>query len=388
MPHTDLPDTALLDLLTGLVAVDSVNPGLDPTGPGEAAIAAYVLEWARAHGLAAELAGDPARPSVLIRTTATSAGPTLLLCGHLDTVGHGTMSDPTRPRIESGRMYGRGTYDMKGGLAAALVAAARLNDPGHHGSVVVAAVADEEHLSTGAEAVLDEVTADAAIVTEPTELIVTVAHRGFVWVEVVIDGVAAHGSRPQLGVDAIVAAGPVLTGLADLQRRLAEVVHPDLGPGTVHASFIHGGTEESTIPDRCTLVIERRTIPGERVDDVVTEIEQLLDTARSRTPGARFTARAIFDRDPMETLRDEPIVTAAQAARTQVIGTETACGGGSYWADSALITARGIPTILLGPAGEGAHAEVEWVDLESVCVTARILEETARRLASALPRHE
>ena len=274
---------------------------------------------------------------------------------------------------------------MKGGLAAALVAAARLNDPGHHGSVVVAAVADEEHLSTGAEAVLDEVTADAAIVTEPTELIVTVAHRGFVWVEVVIDGVAAHGSRPQLGVDAIVAAGPVLTGLADLQRRLAEVVHPDLGPGTVHASFIHGGTEESTIPDRCTLVIERRTIPA-NASTTWSRRSSSFSTPPDLALPARDSPRARSSTgDPMETLRDEPIVTAAQAARAQVIGTETACGGGSYWADSALITARGIPTILLGPAGEGAHAEVEWVDLESVCVTARILEETARRLASALP---
>ena len=375
-------DEDLRRLLEELIGIDSVNPGLDASGRGEARIADYVHRWAAGHGLAVERTGDPDRPSLIITTTGTAPGPALLLCGHLDTVGHGTMTDPVTPRLAGGHLHGRGAYDMKGGLAAALAAAARLNHPGYRGRVIVAAVADEEHLSAGAAAVLATVWADAAIVTEPTELTVAIAHRGFVWIEITVLGVAAHGSRPQLGVDAIVATGPVLTGIAGLQRRLAATGHPDLGPGTVHASLISGGLEESTIPDRCTLIVERRTIPGETAAQALAEIEAVLAAARSITPGATFRAQMVTERSPMETPRDAPIVRAALAAQQQVLGEPRPAGGVSYWADAALISAAGIPTILLGPAGDGAHAETEWVDLASVFTTARLLTTTAQIYAA------
>ena len=303
---TGADDDELVRLLEELVRIDSVNPGLDPGGPGELVIAGHVQQWATGHGLNVERAGDPARPSLIISTTRTGPGPTLLLCGHLDTVGHGTMTNPTTPRLADGRLHGRGAYDMKGGLAAALTAATRLNHPDHPGTVIVAAVADEEHLSLGAAAVLESVSADAAIVTEPTELSVAVTHRGFAWIEISVAGVAAHGSRPELGVDAIVAAGPVLTGLAGLQRRLAAVRHPDLGPGTVHASLISGGQDASTIPGRCTLLVERRTIPGEPASQALAEIEQILGPARLAMPAAAFSARVVAERSPLETPGTNP----------------------------------------------------------------------------------
>ena len=223
----------LLSLLTDLVAIDSVNPGLDSTGAGEAPLADHLATWCGERGLAVTRHGSPERPSLLISTTRGAPGPTLVLCGHLDTVGLAGMSEPLNPRIEGGRMHGRGTYDMKGGLAAALVAAARLDVPEHRGRVVVAAVADEENLSQGTEDVLASLSADAAVVTEPTELEVVTAHRGFAWLTVTAYGVAAHGSRPHLGVDAIVAMGPVLTGLAQLQTTSAPGATVRAGPETL-----------------------------------------------------------------------------------------------------------------------------------------------------------
>jgi acetylornithine deacetylase len=370
----------LLSLLTELVAIDSVNPGLDATGAGEAPLADHLETWCGERGLAVTRHGSPERPSLLISTTRGAPGPTLVLCGHLDTVGLAGMSEPLVPRIEGGRMHGRGTYDMKGGLAAALVAAVRLDVPEHRGRVVVAAVADEENLSQGMEDVLASLSADAAVVTEPTELEVVTAHRGFAWLTVTAYGVAAHGSRPHLGVDAIVAMGPVLTGLAELQTTLAKTAHPLLGPGTVHASLIEGGTEVSTIPDHCVLRVERRTLPGESGATVLAELDAVVDRAREAMPDARFEVTLDFQREPLETSADHPLVEAALDARGAVMGAASSPVGASFWADSALLASAGIPTILLGPIGEGAHADVEWVDLASVEQTAQILCSIAERL--------
>jgi acetylornithine deacetylase len=261
-----------IDLLKELVAIDSQNPSLVPGAAGESQVAAYVADWAKGAGLTAEIMAEtPGRPSVVVRSGASSGGGassgassarSLLLCGHLDTVGVSEMSDPLSPVVRGDRLYGRGAYDMKGGLAAALIACREAARRGL--DVTVAAVADEEHSSLGVQEVLRHVRADAAIVTEPTELTVATAHRGFVWTEISVAGVAAHGSRPHLGVDAIMKTGPVLTALDDLNGRLRGREHPRLGRGFVHASLIEGGREESTIPDFCTLTIERRTLPGHR----------------------------------------------------------------------------------------------------------------------------
>src|SRR5919197_1342537 len=195
--HADL--TALL---SSLVAIDSVNPSLVPGGAGEARIADFIERWAHEVGLQAErLEETPGRPSVLVRAPGTGGGRNLLLCGHIDTVNVEGMTDPHRPRIDGDRLYGRGAYDMKAGVAAALMAAREAARLGLAGDVVVAAVADEEHASLGVQEALRHVTADAAIVTEPTELEIVVAHKGFIWAEATVRGKAAHGSRPDLGVD-------------------------------------------------------------------------------------------------------------------------------------------------------------------------------------------
>ncbi|MFI0772441.1 ArgE/DapE family deacylase [Streptomyces sp. NPDC021218] len=373
----------VIGLLKDLVGIDSVNPSLSADAAGEAEIAQYVNDWAVKHGLDTKIVdGGSGRPNVVVRAgTAGGDSPRLLLCGHLDTVGFGRMVDPLVPRIDGDRLYGRGAYDMKAGLAAALVACREIDRQGLPIEVVLASVADEEHASLGIQELLPALKADAAIVTEPTEMAIGVAHKGFVWVDIEVTGVAAHGSRPELGVDAIAKTGPVLVGLDELNRALAERKHDLLGPGTVHASLITGGKEVSTIPERCVLTIERRTLPGESVEDIEQEVHRLLNGCRAADEHLTASARTLLHRPPMETAADEPVVRALSAAHEQVRGRPAQTSGISYWADSAFIASLGIPTVLFGPGGEGAHADVEWVSVSDTVDCTRVLIRAARSLA-------
>jgi acetylornithine deacetylase len=356
----------LAELTAQLVAIDSVNPALVPGGKGERELALFVAEWCERHELGVELVGDE-RPSVVATRRGLGGGRSLLLNAHLDTVGVAGMAAPHTPRNEDGRLYGRGAYDMKGALAAILLAVADLRDL--RGDVIVTAVADEELASIGTEAVLERVRADAAIVPEPTDLQVAVAHRGFVGFELETHGVAAHGSRPDLGVDAIVKMGHVLVALEQLDERLqAGAYHPLAGPGSVHASLIEGGQELSSFPARCLLTGERRTIPGETAADVERELGEL---------AADATVRLIASRDPYEAPIDHPFVELV----ARVSGAQELVGA-PFWTDAALIAAAGIPTVLYGPAGEGAHAEVEWVDLASLRRVRDVIVATAAEWCS------
>jgi acetylornithine deacetylase/succinyl-diaminopimelate desuccinylase-like protein len=357
-----LADAALAELAAQLVAIDSVNPGLIAGGAGEREIASFVRDWCEQRGLEVEVVPPLDRPSLIVTARGSGGGRSLLLNAHLDTVGVAAMEAPHDPRIENGRLYGRGAYDMKGALAAILDAAAGVS--GLRGDVIVTAVADEELASIGTEAVLERVRADAAIVVEPTELRVAVAHKGFVGFEIETRGVAAHGSRPHLGVDAIANMGPVLVALKALDERLRSgPSHPLVGPGSLHASLIEGGHEFSSYPARCLLTGERRTIPGETVEQVEAE---LLGIARDAE------LRLMVSREPFEAPPEDQFVqlVARIAGETEPVGV-------SFWADSGLIAAAGIPTVLYGPVGEGAHADVEWVDLASVERVRDVVLETA-----------
>ena len=364
----------VVELLERLVAIDSVNPSLVPGGAGEAEIARFVAGWASDSGLEVQmLEGTPGRPSVLVRARGSGGGRTLLLCGHIDTVGVEGMNAPHSPRVDGERLYGRGAYDMKAGVAAALDACRRAAGLGLAGDVVVAAVADEEHASFGVQEALAAVRADAAIVTEPTEMQLATAHKGFVWLEVEVTGQAAHGSRPHLGVDAVVKSGPILTGIGRLDEELRGREHPLLGPGSVHASLIEGGLELSTYPDRCKIGLERRTLPGETGADAEGEIAQLLDECRAADGALVAESRTLLVREPFEIAADHRFVGTVR----DVIGGEPPVAGVSYWADSAFIAAAGIPTVLFGPSGEGAHAVEEWVSVPDTVACAEVLTAVA-----------
>jgi acetylornithine deacetylase len=292
------------------------------------------------------------------------------------------MTEPHVPRVDGDWLYGRGSYDMKAGVAAALVAAREAARSGLAGDVIVAAVADEEVASIGVQEVLRTLSADAAIVTEPTELEVVVAHKGFVWCELEVTGRAAHGSRPALGVDAIVKAGPVLVELGRLDDALAARTHPLLGRGSVHASLIDGGRELSSYPDRCLVTLERRTLPGEGVEDVERELDELLARCRAADGELGAARRTLLVREPVEVDAGHEIVAAVRAAAAAATGGEPPIGGASFWADSGFIAAAGIPTVLFGPGGEGAHAVEERVSLRDTEAVARALVDVARRFCA------
>lgn len=370
-------DTEVIALLADLVRIDSVNPTLIPGANGEAAIAAFIRTWAQQAGLEAIVQeAQPGRPSVVVIARGSGGGRTLMLNGHIDTVGVADMHSPFSAHIEDNKLYGRGAYDMKGGVAASLIAAKRAKGLNLRGDVLVTAVADEEVASIGTQAILRELDRwrpDAVIVTEPTELELAVTHKGFVWFDVETFGVAAHGSRPHLGVDAIAQMGKVLVALAQHDRRLrAAPSHPYLGTGSVHASLIQGGQELSSYPAYCKLQLERRTIPGETADAAPAQLEHLLDQCRREDATFRATLTRGLVRDPFEVAERQPFAQLCQHHLAAALGRPATVGGVSFWADSSLFAAAGIPTVLLGPRGFGAHGAVEWVDVASVVQCAAV----------------
>jgi acetylornithine deacetylase len=323
---------------------------------------------------------EPGRPSVIGRRPGGGSGRSLMLNGHLDTVGVEEMDRPFEPRVAGGRLHGRGAYDMKGSIAACLGAVKALADAGIalEGDLVVAAVADEEVASLGTTAVLDRVRTDGAIVTEPTELAVCVAHKGFAWIEIAVEGRAAHGSRPDLGIDANLGMGRVLADVAELERELAgRGAHPLVGPPSLHVGTLRGGTGWSTYAARATAGVERRTIPGETAADAMVEIEVLLARLGADGSGLRATARTVLAREPFEGDPTGPLVRALEGAAAEALGRTPERIGVPYWMDAALIAAAGIETAVFGPVGAGAHAAEEWVDLASVERTAETLARAA-----------
>jgi len=353
------------ELTARLVEIESINPDVVPGGSGETAIAQFVSEWCDRTGLDTTLSeAAPGRPNVVAVARGRGGGRSLMLNAHTDTVGVVGMTDPFTPRVEGGCLYGRGAYDMKGSLAACMLATAEAKRLRLRGDVILTAVADEEFASVGTEAVVASLGADAAIVTEPTEMQVAVAHRGFVHVEIEARGRAAHGSRPELGIDAITNMGRVLVGIAELDVGLrASPTHPHLGSGSVHASLIEGGQEYSSYPARCVLQAERRTIPGETVSMVERELQDVVDRAGLDDDQFSAELRSLASRQPFEVAESEVIVQIVRRHATEVLGAEPEIVGVPFWADSALLAGAGIPTVLFGPRGEGAHAEVEWVEI-------------------------
>jgi len=355
-------------LLRDLVAINSVNPTLVPGAPGEQEIAAAVADAMRGFGLEVSVETvAPGRPNVVGVLDGRAKGRTLMFCGHTDTVGVAGMADPFTPAERDGRLYGRGAQDMKGGVAAMMSAAATIAQRGlETGRLIVAAVVDEEHSSIGADALVKTWTADAAVVTEPTDLQIAVGHKGFAWVEVSVEGRAAHGSRPAEGRDAILRLGRVLGRLESLDRELqGRPPHPLVGTGSLHASFITGGRELSSYPDRATLQMERRTLPGEAESSAVAEVRAILDALAGEDPTFVGTAAPMFSRPAYEVPRGHEISKALADALTRA-GGQPQVTGASFWTDAAVLGHAGIPSVLFGPGGAGLHSTEEYVTVQDV----------------------
>jgi len=370
-------------LLRDLVAINSVNPTLVPGAAGEAQIAAAIAEHMRRAKLDVIVQDVAAgRPNVIGVVEGRAPGRSLMLCGHLDTVGVDGMRAPFDPEIRGDRLHGRGSQDMKSGVAAMIDAACQIAARGlEKGRVIVAAVVDEEYASIGADALVTEWTADAAVVTEPTDLEIAVGHKGFAWLDVETGGRAAHGSRPKDGRDAIMRMGRVLQRLEaldrDLQRRAP---HPLLGTGSLHASIIDGGRELSSYPDRCRLQLERRTIVGESEEDVRHDVEAIVTALMQEDREFEARVSLTFARPAYELAADHalPRALAQAAASTQARHPEAPMSAMSFWTDAAILAGAGIPSVLFGPGGAGLHSKEEYVNVADVIAC----RDTLRQLVS------
>jgi len=370
-----------IDTLARLVQINSINPTLAPGAPGEKEIAGFIAHSLCDCGLDVEIFEPEAgRASAVGRLAGTGGGRSLMLNAHCDTVDVRGMAEPFSGAIREGRLYGRGSYDMKGSLAACMAAAKALKDAGTRlrGDMLVAAVADEEYGSLGTRDLITRVKVDGAIVTEPTALEVCLAHKGYLWIEVVVEGRAAHGSRFELGIDANMKMGMFLARLSELESKLRErTPHRLVGPPSLHAAMLNGGVGLSTYAPSCTLQLERRTVPGETESQAVAEIQTIVDELADSDMDFRATVRPYFVRDPFEVAEDAAIVRAVDCAAAKVRRGQPAHIGDTPWMDAALLQAAGIETVVIGTAGTGAHADVEWVDVESVILLAEILAEAA-----------
>jgi acetylornithine deacetylase len=377
MAHESLQPASVLDVLQKLITTPSVNPSLAPMeGTGEAAIARVACEWMAQNGIRSWIEEAAPGRTNAIGEVGRGTSPCLIFCAHLDTVSTAGMTvAPFEATVRDGKVYGRGSYDMKGSAAAILSAAAALGASDLPGKVVIALVADEEYASVGAQHFVQNHRGDACVLTEPSEGRLVLAHKGFVWAEISVTGRAAHGSRWDLGISAIGKMGRIITALERFDHEvLRQRTHPLVGPASQHCSVVRGGAGLSTYAEECVLQIERRTLPGETPEAVIKELSDLVATMESQAE-----VRLLLARPPLTCDRDARITECVRRSAALVKGAEPEEIGVAYWMDAALFADAGIPTVNYGPGGAGAHEAVEWVDLNSVVNTANVLVETARQ---------
>jgi acetylornithine deacetylase len=377
------PGELAVDLTAELVSLDTTNPSLVPGSPGERPAVEHLRHRLAGSGFRTEVVeATPGRPSLLAWHTGPRSGRTLVLDGHLDVVGSGAMPHPFEPRIDGDRMTGRGTSDMKSGVAAMVVAAEEAARRGMAGTVVLALVADEEYASVGTEELLPALAGfglepDGCIVGEPTWLNVAAAHRGYAVVEVTLRGTAAHSSQPELGVNALTHLGRLL---GYVERAHAELCsrppHPVVGHGSWAATVAHSGEAPFTVPDLATTMLERRTVPGESAATALDDVQAMLAGLTAADPTVSGEARLVTSRDAWELGTDPAtsrLLDLLGGALPRHGGSAPAQMGCPYWMESAMWQAAGIPTVVCGPAGGGLHADDEWVDLAQVRVYADAL---------------
>ena len=367
---------AVVDLTRQLVAFDSVNPGLVPGAVGEGPIAQFVADRLSGSGFEVRLVpalSDPRRMSVIAVRDGSRPGRTVVLNGHLDTVGVEGMAEPFTARIDGDRMFGRGTSDMKGGVAGLVIAAEQLVAAGAPGRLVLALVADEEDAGLGAAAVLESiggtsgVRADVCLVAEPTWLDLAVAHRGYAVVRVGLQGRAAHSSQPEQGVDVLAPLGGLLVAVAERNRALRQAFpHPLLAHGSLMSTVARGGSAPFTVAAQAEALIERRTLPGEPATAPLSEVRELVDAVTAGAPGLGSTVELMLARDAWQADDSGPaaeLMDLLAAALPAAGAAPPARTGAPYWMESALWQASGVPAVVCGPAGGGLHAVDEWVDL-------------------------
>ena len=376
------------ELLADLVRTPS-HPGVSRQ---EEAVVQVLARWLGDRGLEVELSEvAPGRPNLIARTGRPGTGRRLLLCGHTDTVppNQGDARADLAAEVHDGRMHGRGTVDMKGGVAAMAAALAGLHASKtlEAGEVILAAVVDEEMESLGAEYLARSgLGADGGIVPEPTGNRVALGHRGLEWLELDFMGRASHGGAPEQGINAIAAAARFITLAQErLPSRFEARTHPLLGPPTLNFGTIRGGDQPSTVAAFCRVAADRRTVPGETFETVVAELRELLERVEAEIPGLRTEVRrmpggmATMEHLPAIIPADHAVAKAARAACERVRGRPESDLAFPAWTDASLLfNFGGIPCVILGPGDLAlAHTPRESIALEEVGEAARIYAATA-----------
>lgn len=367
-----LKKSECIDLLQALVRTPSVNPPGDERGCGE-----HLRELFDKEGIDNSLVpiGD-GRCNVVARLPATdsssASGPlTLLYNGHLDTVPPGQSRwerDPYSGSIDGDRLYGLGACDMKAGVAAMSLAVVALNRLGLplEGNLVMAATAGEESDSIGARKFFeseDFEDVSAAVIAEPTSLNVHMAEKGALWAEFVLEGRTAHGSRPDLGCNAIDGAAELLGLLRTFD--LAPAEYPLLTPATLSINTIQGGVKTNVVPDRCAVSVDIRTLPGHDHHDLVQQLRQILEIALSRVRGLQGSINVTNDRMPMLTDQRDPLVLTALESLAAIGRTESEVRGQPAYTDASVFAQAQIPQIILGPGPEWmAHCPDEYTSIQ------------------------
>lgn len=371
---------ATTKLLRNLIRIPSVNPAIEG-GSGESAVASYIADWFRKthHFRVYEQKVSKNRFNV-VAVLGGGEGKSLMLNGHMDTVGTSNMTvRPYKPFVEGGRMHGRGACDMKGSLASMMSAMAAIANSKQRlkSDVVFAGVVDEEYHSIGTSTLIKRFKTDAAIVGEPTQMDVAVAHKGYAWIEAETVGKRAHGSVPEQGVDAIEEMGKILSELRSLRSQYRLKVHPLLGTPKIHTSTIVGGSEWSSVPANCKVQLERRLLPGEDAQSGVNEIRNVVNRLSKHDKKMHANIRLIYSANAME--------VSARAAHTQILRKSIRHFGGRgnvigvpYWTDAAILVNKArIPTCVFGPGDiRVAHAPDEYVNIRDVANAARIYSNT------------
>ena len=368
-------------VLVKLVQINSINPVLVKDAPGETEIGSFIAGVLRSSGVETQINEiEPGRVNVTGVVKGSGTGKSLMLNAHMDTVGVDGMSDPFSGKISNGKVYGRGSQDMKGSIAAMLAAVKYIteNNVKLNGDLIATFVADEEYGSIGSQQIARQIKADAAIVTEPTDLQVCLAHKGFYLFEIQTKGRAAHGSRFEEGVDANLHMGRILKELDSLSKNIKiNKDHPLVGPPSLHVPLIKGGTQEFIYADNCTIKVERRSIPGEKHEDIVREIAGVVENASASDPDFNAYFKTEIYRNAYEIAPEAPIAETVAKAASKVTGKPPRFTGHTAWMDSALFAEAGIETVIIGPTGAGLHSSEEWVDIQSVVDLAEILVHAA-----------
>jgi acetylornithine deacetylase len=372
-----IEEDSIIELLKGLVAIDSVNPSLSPSHKGEGEIGEHVAGLLRDIGLDVELQKvAEGRNNVIARLRGRMGDKKLLVLAHMDTVGVDTMTiPPFDPVVVENRLYGRGSSDTKAGLAAAIAMAQELilKCEDFKGELIIAATVDEEYEAAGVETLVKLIGADAAVDLEPVGMRAVIAHKGFAWQEFQVIGRPAHGSDFAKGIDAIIETGRLLEELSSLSKRLSKNVHPVLGPPSLHASQIRGGEGWSTYPATCTLTVERRTGPRETEDKVKREFQAIVD--RLAKEDIKTSTQTRFFRPATEISPNERIVKSLLRSAAE-IGVVCPVGGMAAWPEAGPLNLAGIPSVVFGPKGCTGHEADEYVDIDSVVQCAQILRAT------------